>query len=560
MKNQVDPGAADIPFGPADAPWRNSFSDLSLITEIPDVTAPSSDPRQTYDAVTETPYGRFQLPAGGLTADQYTAAENLFRSWLEERCRISAGFQINADLDYQQRLSRYLGLTLNNAGDPYQTGAYTHNSKILERAVLDYFASLWNAKWPHRRDDPDSYWGYSLTMGASEGNLYGLWNAREYLSGRLMLHSPQGSAEPAPATGPDGAGRSGPNGYHPVLFFSQDTHYSLTKATRLLGIDTFQDVGRRWFPDENPLAPGTPWPGEVPSVGGADGDGMIDLDRLAVLVQFFASRGFPIVVSLNYGSSFKGAYDDVATASRLVHDICAKHGLDERPVHRGHGRSSTFDLRTGYWVHVDGALGAGYVPYLEMARRAGLVEAAPPVFDFRLPTVHSITMSGHKWLGAPWPCGIFMTRTRFQMIPPRESEYIGSSDTTLAGSRNGFSPLLMWDHLARHSYDEQIRWAAECDRMAAYAHRSLRALEKELDLDLWVARSPFSLTIRFRRPAGWLVQKYSLSYETTYADGRRRAYAHLYTMRHVTRDLIDELVRDLRRPDAFAAGDSVAQA
>ncbi|MCM3883046.1 pyridoxal-dependent decarboxylase [Frankia sp. R82] len=531
------------------------------------MTPPSSDPRQAYVSVQGTPYGQFQLPASGLTEDQYAAAEDLFRSWLEQQCKASVGFQVSGDLDYQERLGPYLGLTLNNVGDPYQTGAYTHNSKILERAVLDYFASLWNAKWPHRRDDPDSYWGYSLTMGASEGNLYGLWNAREYLSGHLMLHSgqdprPSGGGRYAPAGGPAGPGS---NSFHPVIFYSQDTHYSLTKATRILGIDTFQDVGRRWFPDENPLDPGTPWPAEVPSVGGADGDGTIDVDRLAVLVEFFASRGFPVLVNLNYGSTFKGSYDDVEAASRTVHEICAKHGLDERPVYFDHHaredqvQPGNFDLRTGYWVHVDGALGAGYVPYLEMARRAGLVAAAPPVFDFRLSTVHSITASGHKWMGAPWPCGVFMTRTGLQMVPPRESEYIGSADTTLAGSRNGFSPLLMWDYLARHSYDEQARWAAECDRMAAYAESCLRALEKELGLDLWVARSPFSLTVRFRRPAAWLVQKYSLSYETIHVRGRRRTYAHLFTMRHVTPDVVDGLVRDLRRPGAFPVGDPVEQ-
>ncbi|MCK9874534.1 pyridoxal-dependent decarboxylase [Frankia sp. Ag45/Mut15] len=562
------PGVPEIAFGPADEPWRNSFGGLSLMSGPPDVTPPSSDPRRSYASIPEIPYGQFQLPASGLTEEQYAAAENHFRSWLEQQCRVSVGFQVSGDLDYQQRLGPYLGLALNNVGDPYQSGAYTHNSKILERAVLDYFASLWNARWPHRRDDPESYWGYSLTMGASEGNLYGLWNAREYLSGQLMLHSGQDSWS-------SGGGRYGPagdpagprsNSYHPVIFYSQDTHYSLTKATRLLGVDTFQDVGRRWFPDENPLAPGTPWPAEVPSLGGADGDGTIDIDCLAVLVDFFASRGFPILVNLNYGSTFKGAYDDVEVASRTVHEICAKHGLDERPVHHDHrGRhddraaeeqdgSGGFDLRTGYWVHVDGALGAGYAPYLEMARRAGLVAAAPPVFDFRLPTVHSITASGHKWMGAPWPCGIFMTRTGFQMVPPREVEYTGSSDTTLAGSRNGFSPLLMWDYLARHSYDDQARWAAECDRMAAYAESSLRALETALGLDLWVARSPFSLTVRFRRPAPWIVQKYSLSYETTHVRGQRRPCAHLFTMRHVTRDLVDALVRDLRRVGAFAAG------
>ena len=70
-------------------------------------------------------------------------------------------------------------------GDPFILGTYI--LKWMERNVLDHYASLWNAKWPHDITDPDTYWGYILTMGSSEGNIYGLWNARDYLEGKLML-------------------------------------------------------------------------------------------------------------------------------------------------------------------------------------------------------------------------------------------------------------------------------------------------------------------------------------------------------------------------------------
>ncbi|WP_018503636.1 pyridoxal-dependent decarboxylase [Parafrankia discariae] len=569
---KTDP--SDIPFGPADTPWQKAFSGLRTLDGMPTVTPPSSDPREIYDDVPGIAYAGFQLPACGLTVEQYTAAESLLRAHLQRQCRNSVGFQLNGDLDYQHRLAPYLDLPVNNAGDPYRTGSVTHNTKILERAVLDYFASLWNARWPHRDDDPESYWGYTLTMGASEGNLYALWNAREYLSGNPLLHPTPGPPVPGTARNTPAAAHreQDSDAFHPVVLFSEDTHYSVTKATRLLGLDTMRSLGERRFPGENPLGPGIPWPAAVPSAGGGegdpggdgDGDGTVDVDRLAVIVRFFASRGFPVIVNLNYGSAFKGAYDDVAAAARVVHDICAEYGLDERHVdhgdhgdHGGHGGpdrpggSGPTDVRTGYWLHVDGALGAGYAPYLRMAHQAGLVAAAPPLFDFRLPQVHSITTSGHKWLGAPWPCGVYLTRTRLRMLPPADSEYIGSADTTFGGSRNGFSPLVMWDQLARRSYDDQIRAAVECDRLAGYAHDRLRDLQAESGRDLWVARSPCSLAVRFRRPSASIVTRYSLSCETTRVAGLARPYAHLYAMRHVTRDLIDALIRDLAAPGAF---------
>jgi len=279
--------------------------------------------------------------------------------------------------------------------------------------------------------------------------------------------------------------------------------------------------------------------------------GAIDIEQLAVLVRFFASRGYPILISLNYGSTFKGAYDDVEAVARTVRGICAEYGLDNRRVDRNCGKNSDYDERSGYWVHVDGALGAGYAPYLEMARDVGIVEQAPPAFDFRLSGVHSLTMSGHKWMGTPWACGVFMTRTGMQMAPPRSSEYIGSADTTFAGSRNGFSSLLMWDYLARHSYDDQARLAAECDGLAAYTHEQLLALQEQLGQDLWVARSPQSLTVRFRQPHADIVRRYSLSSETVHVDGGARTYVHLYAMRHLTSQRVDEIIGELRQPGAF---------
>ncbi|HJD83551.1 pyridoxal-dependent decarboxylase [Kitasatospora aureofaciens] len=535
---------ADIPFGPEDTPWQKTFSSLGVVGGRPYGTPPSSDPRAAYLHVPEVPHYKVQLPPTGLDAQQYGEAEALFRRHVDTQTRNFAGYQVTSDLDYEQRLGHYLNRHLNNVGDPYQSSSYTLNSKVLERVVLDYFASLWHAKWPHDPQDPESYWGYVLTMGSSEGNLYGLWNARDYLSGKpLRTHH----REPGPAGVEQAPQGDGPNAFHPVAFFSEDTHYSLTKAVRALAIDTFHDLGSTRYPDDNPLAPGTPWPRKVPSTE----DGAIDVEQLAVLVRFFASRGYPILVSLNYGSTFKGAYDDVEAVARTVRAVCAEYGLDKRHVPHGRGEEGGQDERSGFWLHVDGALGAGYAPFLEMARNAGMVEQAPPVFDFRLGDLHSLTMSGHKWMGTPWACGVFMTRTGLQMAPPGASEYIGAADTTFAGSRNGFSSLLMWDYLARHSYDDQARLAAECDDLAAYTHRQLLALQEQLGHDLWVARSPQSLSIRFRQPRADIVRRYSLASESVHVDGTARAYVHLYVMRHLTRERVDELLDELRQPGAF---------
>jgi histidine decarboxylase len=209
------------------------------------------------------------------------------------------------------------------------------------------------------------------------------------------------------------------------------------------------------------------------------------------------------------------------------------------------------DIRDGFWLHVDGALGAAHMPFMEMAWTAGRLATCGPVFDFRLPQVSSIAMSGHKWIGAPWPCGIYMTRTKLQLRPPADPAYIGARDSTFAGSRNGLSAVVLWQYLATHSFDRQIDKEVTLVERAGYAYERLKALQSERGEDLWVERSPLALTVRFRRPSEDIVRKYTLSNERLLVSGKEREYSHIYIMQHVTEDLIDALVRDLGRPDAF---------
>lgn len=470
------------------------------------------------------------------------------------------GYQANQGaFSHLDGLADHLQFQLNNLGDPFCEGNFTLNSKWLERAALDYYASLWNARWPHDRQDPESYWGYVLSMGSTEGNLYGLWNAREYLSGGALMEDPDAEEEARHAS-LDGVPRKvqqrlvvaravpleDPNMFTPVIFFSEDTHYSVHKAVRALRIKTFSELGNQVFPHENPLQPGRPWPKEVPSTGGDGGPGSIDIEALAVLVEFFAARRYPILVFFNYGTTFKGAYDNVEAAGEALMPIFRRYGLIEREIVPEPSFKAPPETRSGYWFHVDGALGAAYMPFIEMAYNAGRIRHRGPNFDFRLPFVNSIVMSGHKWIGAPWPCGVYMTKTRFQMKPPDDPEYVGTPDTTFAGSRNGFSALLLWNYAARNSFEAQLERALSTEEVAVYAHDRLRELEDRRQEDLWVARtSPCSLTIRFKAASPEIQHKYSLSGETLYVHGIKRQYSHIFIMPHVTRALIDDLVADL---------------
>jgi histidine decarboxylase len=500
----------------------------------------------------------FNLQKGGLSEESRALALTEFQRYVVQQQENFLGYQANQNLQFGEALAPYLNCQLNNLGDPFHDGNFTLNTKCMERAVLEYYAHLWHAKCPYDEKAPDSYWGYVMSMGSSEANLYGLWNARDYLGGKILLDDTDVTSGPEDAEGEAAAGRwtyrraaapeDNPRAYTPVAFYSEDSHYSITKAAVVLGLKTFHQMGSRYFPLENPLSPGKPWPQEVPS----NRDGSIDIDQLKVLVEFFARRGYPILVSFNYGTTFKGAYDDVEAAGNAILPILDQYGLGrvKRKV-LFDPDGNRVDLRTGFWFHVDGALGAAYMPFREMAFDQGLVKERGPRFDFGLPFVHSISMSGHKWIGAPWPCGIYMTKREYQLLPPERVDYIGSLDTTFAGSRNGFSSLLLWDYLARYSYEQQIEKLVASERISSYAEAKLKELGDKLGEDLWVERSPLALTVRFKRASEDMIFKYSLSCDRMKVDGEWRDYSHIFLMEHVTPHLIDSLVDDLLRKGRF---------
>ena len=112
---------------------------------------------------------------------------------------------------------------------------------------MDWFAALWNINWPHNPDAVDAkdrYWGYVLTMGFTEGNIQSVYNARDYLKGRRMLLDEaqlEDDVDKKLARGKEVPERKlscddpihdddenlSPNYYTPVLFYSEDVHYSV---------------------------------------------------------------------------------------------------------------------------------------------------------------------------------------------------------------------------------------------------------------------------------------------------------------------------------------------
>jgi len=202
----------------------------------------------------------------------------------------------------------------------------------------------------------------------------------------------------------------------------------------------------------------------------------------------------PAVICLTAGTTMSGAIDDIARVCKLVADAEVDH-----------------------YIHIDAALSGFILPFLQNA----------PAFDFALP-IDSISVSGHKMLGCPFACGVFISRRKHR--PVRPVEYIGANNATLFGSRNGLAPLAIWHNLKNLDLPKIV---GQCITVS-------QLLLSQLDSIGWSSwRNEHSNTVMLARPANWLIEKWQLAIEGE--------WAHVITMPRVGETQLAEFVADLKR-------------
>ena len=185
----VHPEETKICYGPEQKVWTDT---LSSFAKSQDggllVSPPSEDPLIMYSFEQEPVTAAwYQVPSTALNEEQRARALHETAQAGDVSRKHTIGFQANfREFSHAACVKDFLNTHFNNGGNPFGASYDGLATLWMERNVLDYFASLWHAKWPHNPRDPDSYWGYTLTMGSTEGNLHAMWNARNYLSGKYM--------------------------------------------------------------------------------------------------------------------------------------------------------------------------------------------------------------------------------------------------------------------------------------------------------------------------------------------------------------------------------------
>ncbi|KNA20908.1 hypothetical protein SOVF_047750, partial [Spinacia oleracea] len=139
--------------------------------------------------------------------------------------------------------------------------------------------------------------------------------------------------------------------------------------------------------------------------------------------------------------------------------------------------------RNRFYIHCDGALFGVMLPFLDQA----------PQVTFKKP-IDSISISGHKFIGCPMPCGVQIVRTNHINLLSRNVEYISSKDVTIMGSRNGHNPIFLWYALYCKGYNGFRKEVQKCMQNARYLRDRL------VEVGVSVMLNEFSNTVVFERP------------------------------------------------------------
>lgn len=340
------------------------------------------------------------------------------------------GYPVAFDIDFKPLLP-YLGFSLNNVGDPFMDAHYRINSREFEREVLQFFAELTHAP-------EGDWWGY-VTNGGTEGNLYGMYLAREMF--------------------PDG-----------IVYFSRDSHYSVAKNLRFLGM---RNIMIRSQPN-----------------------GEMDYDDLRQTIRI--RRDAAPIIFANIGTTMTEGRDDLAVIRQILDDLA----LDR------------------HYIHSDAALCGGYAAFLEPR----------PSWDFS-DGADSIAISGHKFFAMPIPCGIVLARRSYVERVGQSVAYIGTRDTTISGSRNGFTVMGLWYAIRSFGLDGMKARLEKAMATADYAEARFRAA------GIVARRNRGALTVVFPKPVDEVCDKWQLA--------TAGAISHIVCMPHVRREQIDALLEDI---------------
>jgi histidine decarboxylase len=255
-----------------------------------------------------------------------------------------------------------------------------------------------------------------------------------------------------------------------MVYYSDATHYSVRKNIHLLGIPSI--VIRSQL------------------------NGEIDYTDFEQAVKMNQDK--PAIVLATYGTTMKEAKDNVSKIKKI---------LKKAAMHE-------------HYIHCDAALSGAYGKFVE-----------PRIpFDFRDGS-DSVSISAHKFIGSPIPAGVIITKKSNKDRIANSVSYIDTLDTTISGSRNGHSPLLLWYALKQYGIEGlKERYEHSLD-MATYCVKKMN----KIGIKAWT--NPGAITVVTPIMPAEIRSKWQLA--------TNDEVSHIICMPSITKVQIDALIVDI---------------
>lgn len=304
----------------------------------------------------------------------------------------------------------------------------------------------------------EEYDGY-VASGGTEANIQAIWILKRYFEEEFLA-------------GRDEIG----------IIYSEDSHYSMPKASKLLGIQSFVtevDVTTR----------------------------KVTKESLESCYSSAVKNGIKhFIVVMNMSTTMFGSVDDIDEITDWLDAL----GAD-------------------YLVHVDAAFGGYIYPF----------SATNSSYTFQNSKISSFTLDGHKMLQSPYGTGIYLTRKNYmEYALTEEANYVKGKDYTLIGSRSGANAIAVWMIMRTYGSDG---WKAKVQRLLAM---TTRLCDNLTDRGVSYFRNPEMniIAIEAKYISKELANKYLLVPDS---HGNQVKWWKIVIMDHVRQGVIDSFLSDL---------------
>lgn len=267
------------------------------------------------------------------------------------------------------------------------------------------------------------------------------------------------------------------------ILCSEDSHYSMNKASNLLVIDIYK-------------VPVTEDTREISEEA---------VKEVILKAQNKGKKHF--IVICNMMTTMFGSVDDIENYTHVLTRLSAS-----------------------FKIHVDGAFGGFYYPFTDTKSQ----------LTFQNPHISSFTLDAHKMAQAPYGTGIFLIRKGLiQNVNTQEASYVEGEDYTLIGSRSGANAIAVWMILVKTG---PFGWQEKIFILQKRAEWMCNELSK-LKIEFYRHEMSNIITIKSKFVSKEIVSKFGLVPDNHAAP----KWYKIVIMNHVTIEKLMMLIDDIKK-------------